>query len=107
MRISDWSSDVCALPISGHSRSAEPIEYKITWSCIMLDVFHYCLVRHLGMVTVRIVYWIVFPLAHIGDKWLDAIRRRCIVCIAVILDEINDERVRAGRIVRWIGKSEN
>ena len=64
--------------------------------------------RHLGVVGVGIVNWIVFSLAHIRCKGLAAV----IICLriirlSIVLDEILNEWVRAGGVVRWIRQSQD
>ena len=69
---------------------------------VMQDVPHNGLVRHLGVVRVSVVDWIVLALTHICGERLAAIRLVRIVWFAVMFEEICNERVRAGSIVRWV-----
>ena len=70
----------------------------------MQDVPHDCLVRHLGVVGVSCINGIVLPLAHVRRERLLAVRHVRVVWLAVVLDEVRDEGVRARGIVRWIGE---
>lgn len=88
--------------------ATETIEHDIPRLGIMEDVSHDCFVRNLCMVRMGIIDWIIFPLAHIGREWLAAV----IVCLWVVglpvaPDEILDEWVGAGGIVRRVRKGKN
>ena len=73
----------------------------------MQDVPHDGLVRHLGVVGVGVVNRVVLPLAHIRSERLPAVRFVRIVGLAIMLDEIRNERIRAGGVIRRIGQCQD
>jgi len=72
------------------------------------DVPHDRLVRHLGVVGVRVVDGIVPPLAHVCREGLPVVVVRLrIVGLAVVTDELLNKWVGTGRVIGWIREVQN
>ena len=87
---------------TGHPRSTEPVKDDIARFGIVQNVPHDGLVRHLGVVGVSVVDWIIFSLTHIRSKGLETICHIRVIRLAKVLNEILNKRVRTSGIIRQI-----
>ena len=92
---------------AGHPRSAESVKNDIPRLSVMEDVPHDGLVRNLGVIGVSVVDRIVLPFAYVRGKWFFAVGFSWIVRLPVVLDEILNKWIRAGRVVRRIGQGQD
>ncbi len=69
----------------------------------MQDVPHDGFMRHLGVEGVGVANRVVLSLAHIRRERLATVGLARVVGLAVVLDEVRDERVREGGVVRRVG----
>ena len=91
----------------GHTRSAKPIENNIAGFGVVIYVPHDGLMRHLGVVAVGVIDWVVLAFAHVRCEWFLVIRYRWIIGFAVMLDEILDKGIWAGGVIGWIRQRQN
>ena len=88
-----------------HTSSAEAIEHNVPRLGIMQNVPHNCLVRNFRVIAMSIVNRVFLPLTHVRSKRLAMIVVRCfVVGRAVLADEILNEGIRAGGVIRRTGK---
>ncbi len=74
----------------------------------MQDVVHDCLIRDFCVVSVSVIHWVGFPLAHVSGKRLSSIViSSWVIRLPVVLDEIFNEWIRAGCVVGWIGQGQD
>gem|GEM_PF-5438338 len=92
---------------TSHPRPAEPIEDHISWFGVMQNVTHDGFVRHLGVVGVGIVDRVVLALAYVSGERFAAVWLARVVGLAVLLDEVGNERIRAGGVVRRVGERQD
>src|SRR5690606_10954763 len=92
---------------TGHTGSAETVKHNIPRLRVMEDVTHDGLMRYLGVIGVRVVNWVVFPLTHIGRKWLSVIVivfRLFRLLRLPFSYEVGNPWVRAGGVIRRIAQ---
>jgi len=63
--------------------------------------------RNFRVVAMSVIYGIVFPFTNVGCKRLFTVRTSTAISMAIVLDKVIQEGVRASRIVRRVGKGKD
>ena len=93
---------------AGHAGSAEPVEHDVAWFGVVKDVPHDGLVRHLGVIAVRVVDWVVLALRHVRREWLSLVLTLPLRLSRLpFLDEVTEPRIRARAVVWRIRQGED
>ena len=92
---------------AGHARPAEAVEHEVARPGVVQDGRHDRPVRHLGVVAVRPVERVGLADADVDRERLAAVRLGGVVRPAVPFDELGQERVGAGRVVRRVGQAQD
>ena len=92
---------------AGHARAAEAVEDDVAGLRVVEDGRDDREMRHLGVVAVRPVEGVGLAGADVDGERLAVIRLFRVVRPAVVVDELGQERVGAGGVVRRVGQPQD
>ena len=97
------AAEACRYP--GHACAAETVEHDVSRLGVVKDVAYNRLVGYFRVVRMGVVDGIVLAFGYIRRKGLPSVTVVLgVVRFPMLLDEIPYERIRASRVVGWVGK---